>query len=230
MKSNKIKRVLVVAAHPDDEILGCGGTVARLVKEGCHVCTLILGEGVTSRDAKRDRAKRGKEIETLKKQAREANKRLGVRNVVLGDLPDNRFDTVPMLDIIKTVEGVKKEFRPDVVYTHFWGDLNIDHRITYNAVLTACRPVKGETVKEIYSFEAPSSTEWNHPDEFQPDTFVDITGTLDVKIKALKCYGTELRDFPHPRSEEALRSAAKKRGSSAGITSAEAFKAVRVVR
>lgn len=228
--AKKSKRVLIVAAHPDDEILGCGGTAARLVKEGCEVHTLILGEGVTSRDAKRDRAKREKEIKALKKQAREANKKVGISKVVLGDLPDNRFDTVPMLDIVKTVEGVKREFRPDVVYTHFWGDLNVDHRITYNAVLTACRPIKGETVKEIYSFEVPSSTDWNHPDEFQPDTFVDITGTLDAKIKALKCYGTEIKDFPHPRSVEALRSSAKKRGSSAGIASAEAFKAVRVVR
>jgi len=230
MKNDLSKKILIVAAHPDDEILGCGGTVARLIKEGCIGYTLILGEGVTSRDANRERGKRIQGIEKLKKQAHKANSIIGVKDVFVYDFPDNRFDEVALLDIVKAVEAVKYKVKPDVVYTHYWGDLNIDHRITCEAVLTACRPVKEEIVREIYSFEVPSSTEWNYPSAFNPNMFVDITGTFETKIMALQCYDAELRDFPHPRSEEALRARARQRGSSVGRCYAEAFKLVRTIK
>jgi len=148
-----MNKILIVAAHPDDEILGCGGTIARLVKEGNVAYTLILGEGITSRDKTRDAKKRKNEIEQLKKQTLQANKEIGVKKVFTYDYPDNRFDTVPFLDIVKTIEEVKDKIKPDMIYTHYCNDLNIDHKITYNAVITATRPVKGENVKEIYSFE-----------------------------------------------------------------------------
>ena len=226
-----MKTILVIAAHPDDEVLGCGGTIARLTSEGSNVYTLILGEGVTSRDRKRDLAKRENEIAELKKQAENANRILGVKKVYTFDFPDNRFDSVPLLDIIKTIEEIKDGIKPDIVFTHHIGDLNIDHQITFKAVMAACRPTIDESVKEIYSFEIPSSTEWNAPSlstYFMPDYFVDINKSLEIKINALKEYESELRDFPHPRSLKAVELNAKYWGVKMGFKAAEAFKTVRV--
>ena len=223
--------ILVIAAHPDDEVLGCGGAIARFAVEGCEVYTLILGEGITSRDPSRDQHKRDEEIRELKKQAEDANKILGVKKVYTYDFPDNRFDTVALLDIIKVIEKVKKDVEPNVVFTHFYGDLNVDHQITFKAVMTACRPTKDESVKEIYSFEIPSSTEWNAPSSltyFMPDYFVNINKSLEAKINALKEYKTELRDFPHPRSLKAVELNAKQWGVKMGFEAAEAFKTIRI--
>jgi LmbE family N-acetylglucosaminyl deacetylase len=227
MKNNKI---LIIASHPDDEILGCGGTVARLIKEGYEAYTLILGEGVTSRDRERDREKRKKEFEELKKNIYKANKIIGIKEVFIYDFPDNRFDTVPLLDIVKVIEDIKDKIKPHTVFTHYKDDLNIDHRITCKAVLTATRPLFNETVKEIYSFEVLSSTEWNYPVSFYPDVFFDITDTLDLKLKAMNEYKSELRDFPHPRSLEAIRLNAEYWGMKVGNKSAEVFKNVRLLK
>ena len=223
--------ILVIAAHPDDEVLGCGGTMARLTSEGNNVFTLILGEGVTSRDRKRDLAKRENEIAELKKQAENANRILGVKKVYTFDFPDNRFDSVPLLDIIKTIEEIKDSIKPDIVFTHHLGDLNIDHQVTFKAVMAACRPTIDESVKEIYSFEIPSSTEWNAPSSltyFMPDYFVDVNKSLEIKINALKEYKTELRDFPHPRSLKAVELNAKQWGVKMGFEAAEAYKTIRI--
>ena len=222
-------KILIVAAHPDDEILGCGGTIARLINEGYKAYTLILGEGITSRDAVRDTEKREKEIRKIRECAYKANETIGVKEVFIHDFPDNRFDTVPLLDIVKAIEKIKNKVKPDVIYTHHRGDLNIDHKITYNAVLTACRPLKGETLKAIYSFEIPSSTEWNYPYSFNPNVFTEITQTVNKKIRALRCYESEIREFPHPRSEGLIKSTARRWGCAAGLKSAEAFEAIRIV-
>jgi LmbE family N-acetylglucosaminyl deacetylase len=224
------KKILIIAAHPDDEILGCGGTAARLAKEGNEVFTAILGEGITSRDDSRDREKRDAEIAELKKQVHEANQLIGVKEVFTFDLPDNRFDSVALLDVVKVVEKVKEKIKPDIVFTHYEKDLNIDHQITYQAVMTAMRPMVGETVKEIYSFEVHSSTEWNFPLSFSPDCFFDITDTIDAKVDAMAKYENELRDYPHPRSLKGIRMAAKYRGLKTGVKYAEAFKVVRILR
>jgi len=226
----KKSRVLVVAAHPDDEILGCGGTVARLIEEGCEGYTLVLGEGMTSRDEKRNRKARVKEINALKRQIEEAGRIIGIREVFSFDFPDNRFDTVPFLDIVKVIEKVKREVRPEIVFTHYEKDLNVDHQITSRAVLTATRPIPGETVREIYSFETLSSTEWSYPMSFSPDVFFDISGSLEVKLKAMKSYQGELRDFPHPRSLEGIALCARNRGMQVGVPHAEAFKMIRMIR
>ena len=225
-----MKTILVITAHPDDEVLGCGGTIARLISEGNSVYTLILGEGVTSRDSKRDRTKRENEIAELRKQAENANKILGVKKVYTYGFQDNRFDTVSLLDIIKTIEKIKENIKPDIVFTHYYGDLNIDHQITFKAVMTAFRPINGESVKEIYSFEIPSSTEWNvlSSTYFMPDYFVNINKSLEIKINALKEYKTELRDFPHPRSLKAVELNAKQWGVKMGFEAAEAFKTIRI--
>jgi len=228
-----MNKILVVAAHPDDEVLGCGGTIARLTSEGNCVYTLILGEGVTSRDRKRDLAKRENEIVELKKKAEDANKILGVKKVYTYDFPDNRFDTVSLLDIIKTIEKIKKDIKPDIVFTHHYGDLNIDHQITFKAVMTAFRPTKDESVKEIYSFEIPSSTEWNAPSSltyFMPDYFVDISKTIKLKVRAMKEYKCEIREYPHPRSIESIEIKAKQRGIQVGLEAAEAFEVLRLIK
>ena len=230
-KEDKNKSVLVVAAHPDDEVLGCGGIMARSSQRGDNVYVLILGEGITSRDNKRDRGKRDGQIKELQGHIKKAGKTLGVRESFVFDFPDNRFDTVPLLDIIKTIEQVKKTVKPDIVYTHHGGDLNIDHQITFKAVMTAFRPLKGERVKAIYSFEVPSSTEWasNKYNSFSPDCFINIKSTMNKKIKALQAYSGEVRDFPHPRSVEAIEVLARYRGSNVGLEYAEALKVVRQV-
>lgn len=218
-----MKKVLIIVAHPDDEILGCGATVARLIKEGNEAYTIILGEGVTSRSDYDI-----KELETLKQQCIKANNTIGIKSdtVFIYDFPDNKFDTVPLLDIVKKISKIKEEIKPNIIFTHFRNDLNIDHRITYQAVNTACRPMDNETVKIIYSFEVLSSTEWNFPLTFSPNVFFDISKTIDKKIKAMKYYQTELRIFPHPRSIETIKSNAKTWGSKVGMRFAEAFELV----
>lgn len=224
------KRILIVAAHPDDEVLGCGGTVARLVKEGAEAFTLILGEGVTSRDSKRDAEGRKGNLGLLKRQALAANKVIGIKKVYFEDLPDNRFDTVALLDVVKKIEAIKREISPDIIFTHYEKDLNVDHQVTYRAVVTATRPMKGETVKEIYAFEVLSSTEWNFPLTFSPDVFWDISGELKAKVRAMGCYSSELAGFPHPRSLEGIELNSKYWGMRAGLGRAEAFRTVRALK
>lgn len=225
------KRILVVAAHPDDEILGCGGTMSLHSQKGDEVYVLILGEGVTSRDEERDRARREKEIADLKCQVEAANKIIGTKKTFLFDFPDNRFDSVPLLDIVKVVERIKKEIEPDVVYTQHRGDLNIDHRVTFQAVLTAFRPLESERAKEIYSFEVTSSTEWSLGKEtfFIPNRFIDIKDTMGKKINAMRAYSDEIREFPHPRSQDTMEALARVRGSVVGLECAEAFEIIRQV-
>lgn len=224
------KRILIVVAHPDDEILGCGGTVARLIREGCKVSTLVLGEGITSRDKTRQRDKRIREIVSLEEAGRRANRILGIKKVIFHNFPDNRFDAVPLLDIVKKVDEVKNKIKPHTIFTHYEKDLNIDHQTTYKAVITATRPVKGECVKEIYSCEVPSSTEWAYPLTFSPDIFFDVSQTIAKKIRALRAYKSELKRYPHPRSLEGVELTAKTWGMKTGLNYAEAFQTVRIIK
>ncbi|AEA34593.1 PIG-L deacetylase family protein [Hippea maritima] len=224
------KFILIIAAHPDDEILGCGGSIARLVKEGYEAYTLILGEGVTSRDKSRDRKKREDEIKRLKEQIHKANEILGVKEVFTFDFPDNRFDSVNLLDIIKAIEEIKNKIKPEIIFTHSKSDLNIDHQITHKAVITATRPMQNESVREIYAFEVLSSTEWNYPLSFSPNVYFDIENTLDLKLRAMTEYNFELRDYPHPRSLEGIKIKAKQRGMEVGVVYAEAFELVRGIK
>jgi len=216
--------ILVVAAHPDDELLGVGGTIARHVVSGDSVCVLVVGEGATSRvDGTLDKA------EVLKEAARNAANILGTEPPVFLNLPDNKLDTIDFLDVVQRIENHTRNLSAEVIYTHHGGDLNIDHRIVHQAVITAFRPVPGSTVRKIYSFETLSSTEWSTPSmgpNFLPTHFVDITQTLNTKISALKSYEMELRNFPHPRSVEAVRSLAKVRGCCVGLLAAEAFQVI----
>ncbi len=224
--------VLVIAAHPDDEILGCGATAARLVKEGSEVHFAILGEGITSRHADRADAD-ANQLAILHQHSRTAAAKIGVESVFLHHFPDNRLDTVPLLEVVKIVEDLIDRIRPEVVYTHHNGDLNVDHGIVFRAVLTATRPAKGNPVKELYAFEVASSTEWAFQSigpAFRPNVFVDVANTIDAKVAAMECYESEARKFPHPRSPEALRAIAARWGSVAGCRAAEAFELIRSVR
>jgi LmbE family N-acetylglucosaminyl deacetylase len=228
------KKILVIASHPDDEILGCGGTMRKLSEEGNHIYVLILGEGITSRQEIRDPEKVKKEIFKLHKEVSEASKIVGAKNYKVLNIPDNRFDSVDLLDIIKEIEKVKTEFKPDVIFTHHCSDLNVDHRITFNAVLTACRPLMNETVKEIYSFEVPSSTEWqyqNSENSFKPNYYVKLDKKhLTAKIKAMEVYSSEKRNMNHPRSPKSLESLAKWRGSNISQHYAECFEVIRIIK
>lgn len=226
------RQILVVAAHPDDEVLGCGGTMARLAQEGCEVHIAILGEGITSRHAQRSEAD-ARLLSQLHQRVHEAAAKVGAKDVALFKLPDNRLDTVPLLDMVKLVEGLIQTLQPETIYTHHSGDLNVDHGLVHRAVLTATRPLAGQSVREIYSFEVPSSTEWAFHQlqpVFRPNVFVDVSRTLEAKIEGLACYDSETRQFPHPRSPEALRAIAARWGSVAGCQAAEAFELVRSVR
>jgi LmbE family N-acetylglucosaminyl deacetylase len=225
-------KILVIAAHPDDEVLGCGATAARLAQENHEVHFAILGEGITSRHAQRSDAD-ASQLDCLYKHAQAAAEKLGAKSLILHKLPDNRLDTVPLLEVVKVVEDLVEQLKPEVVYTHHPGDLNVDHGIIHRAVLTATRPVVGQPVREIYAFEVPSSTEWGFGHarpQFRPNVFVNVASTLDDKIAAMACYQAESRSFPHPRSPEALRAVATRWGSVVGCVAAEAFELVRSIR
>ena len=224
--------ILVVAAHPDDEVLGCGGTVARRAAHGDTVHIAILGTGITARSSAAGEPA-DDAVLALQAEAQTVAGMLGAKSVVFADMPDNRFDEVSLLTIVKQVETWVQDTEPGVIYTHHPGDLNIDHRITFEAVLTATRPQPGCPVKELYSFEVASSTEWafqKFEPVFKPNVFEDVGSTIDLKIQCLERYAGEVRPFPHPRSGEALRAAARRWGSVVGIPYAEAFELIRSLR
>lgn len=234
LESLKNKSILVVVAHPDDEVLGLGATMHRLIHHhGCIVRTLILGEGLTSRADQRDPQRWETELATHRANIEAARRVIGYKSVGIYDFPDNRFDTVALLDIIKVIEKEKEQFQPEVIFTHHGGDVNIDHQRTFEAVITACRPIKDEKVKTIITFETMSGTEWrasNDPRHFVPNLFMEIAEeNLEAKIKAMEAYEFERRPSPHPRSPEALKIRAQMWGIANGINMAEAFYLIRTI-
>lgn len=221
------KKVLIVAAHPDDEVLGCFGTVANMIKNGYEACSLILGTGKTSRGPASE-----EELNALKAEAETANKIIGIEKVYFSDFPDNAFDSVPLLNIVKEVEKIVEIEKPEIIFTHHIGDMNVDHQITHKAVLTATRPMVDCRVESIYAMEIPSSSEWNCFDRntaFIPNCFFDISDSIDLKIKAMDCYKSELREYPHPRSLQHLRELAKVNGTKVGLEYSENFQLVRKI-
>lgn len=218
-----LERVLVVAAHPDDEALGCGGTLAAHASRGDIVQTLFLADGETSRAG---RTPPKSLVTSRMRDAVRANRVLGAMRPLFVGLPDNQLDSLPLLSITRAIEKIALKFAPTIVYTHHAGDLNIDHQIAHRAVMTAFRPVPGQTVKAIYSFEVLSSTGWNSHlsgSPFVPNRFFEISATLALKISALQQYKGELRPYPHARSVESVMALASYRGASVGVEAAEAF-------
>lgn len=221
-----MKKIIVFAGHPDDEVLGCGATIARHSTAGDEVHVVILAEGATSRDEKRDFEHRRSELSELANAARKANAILKTHSLVLHDFPDNRMDSVDLLDIVKVVEQHLEKIQPEIVYTHHAGDVNIDHQRIHQAVVTACRPQPFQSVKTILFFEVPSSTEWQPSGSaipFVPNWFVDVSVTLAAKLRALQEYESEMRPWPHSRSMESIEYLARWRGGSVGVEAAEAF-------
>lgn len=220
----KSQSTLVVAAHPDDEVLGCGGTIHRLTQSGTSVNILFLSDGVTSRSD--DKSDDRTEMDERRQNAIEASKVLGANSPVFLDFPDNQLDAVPLLSVVKPIEAEIRKYDPDTVITHFGNDLNVDHRVASEAVVVACRPQNSSPVKTVLFFEIPSSTEWqmeNGQPTFSPNYFIDIDEHLEFKLRALRCYSAELRAWPHSRSLEAVEHLCRWRGASVGTSAAEAF-------
>lgn len=221
--------VLVIAAHPDDEVLGAGGAIAHHVAKGDSVSVLILGSGLTSRLANPQEVDQCN-LAALRRNVEQAAAILGVTDLRLLDFPDNRFDGVDLLDIVKAVEAVAEDIRPELIYTHHPGDLNIDHQRTAMATLTACRPLPGSSVRRILAMEVPSATGWGDPAlPFVPNVFLDITHVMAKKLEAMSTYQGELRDFPHARSLSSLEARARAWGSQVGIEAAEPFVLLREI-
>jgi len=222
--------VLCVVAHPDDEVLGVGGTLARHAADGDDVHICILSDGVTSRYDDSDAA--AAEIQQRRQRAQRAADTLGA-TVSLHGFPDNSFDTVPLLDLVQTIEAEITEHNPTVVYTHHYGDLNVDHELTCRATITATRPLGDSGIERVLAFETLSASEWSVPspdNAFQPTSFVDISDDLETKLEALSVYENELRESPHPRTVDTVRKNAEVWGSKAGVPAAEPFELLREVR
>jgi len=230
----KNTKILVVVAHPDDELLGLGASMHKLINEqGSKVRVVILGEGITSRSDNRDPKEWEKELLIHKKNIELARKAIGYESVGIYDFPDNRFDTVALLDLIKVIEKEKEDFQPEIIFTHHGGDVNIDHQRTFEAVITVTRPMEHEDVNTIITFETPSGTEWRastDPRHFIPNMFITISEeNLKAKVEGMESYEFEKRTYPHPRSPESLRILAQQRGMSVGKNLAEAFCIVRLI-
>jgi len=220
------KTILIVAAHSDDEALGCSGVIAKYIEQGDIVHLFFMTDGVASRTDK------GNDAVGRLTVAEDAAQVLGISTLTSLDFPDNRMDSTPILDIVKEIESKIIELQPEIIYTHHIGDLNIDHQITHNAVMTACRPQPGFCVKEIYTFEVPSSTEWQTPKyfPFAPNMFVDIGKQIEIKKAALAFYGDEMRLPPHSRSIQNILRINAYRGNSMGVDYAEAFVVNRILK
>ena len=219
-----MSKILVVAAHPDDEVLGMGGTIAKLTKAGNEVNVLIVTDGSSSQY--RDSVGLQKIIENKKKETWACAQTLGVKNVFYGEQPDMKLDCTPHININKVIESLIDELGPDTVYTHFWGDVNVDHQNVYKSTVVAVRPVLGQVVKVLYCYRVPSSTEWTPckvDTMYMPNVFVDITEEAELKYEAFSKYRTELRDYPHPRSIQHLKELDVARGLEVGQGLTETF-------
>jgi LmbE family N-acetylglucosaminyl deacetylase len=227
-----MEKILIIAAHPDDEVLGCGGTIARLVREGKQVHIVILANGLTSR-AKFEESKSVELLKQHHERAQRAGRLMGVSSIQVLGFPDQKLDALPLLEITHAIEREIERLQPDTIFTQHGGDLNQDHVITYRATLTATRPMAGGRVRCVYAYEVPSSTEWSFQrfaPHFRPSVFFDIADTLEVKIAAMQIYESEAREFPHPRSPQALEAIARRWGSVVGLHAAEAFELVREIK
>ena len=227
-------KILIIVAHPDDEVLGMGGTILKHSKNGDNVTIVYLTTGITSRRSsdyrnsssydlsKNNIQKNKKQISQLQVNAKESSKILGVKKTIFYDYPDNELDSIPLVKIVETIEEIISKEKPDMVYTSHSKDLNIDHRITCKATLIACTSTSF-LIKEILCFEIYSSTEWTFSYDFKPNYFVDIEKELNKKMNAMKKYKNEIRKFPHPRSLENIKNSAKRWGTVCGFNAAEAF-------
>lgn len=232
---NKLQKnkILIVAAHPDDEVLGCGGIIAKEKDNGNDVKVVILATGKTSRSDKQPQDVQN-EIDKLYQESRQALGILGIEseNIIFGDFPDQKLDSIPILDIIHFLKKIVQKYKPDIVYTHHSGDYNVDHRIVFDATVFVSRPYQGEHYpSELYSYEVLSSTEWSYQSKkpFKPTVYVNIKDQIERKKQAMLAYKSELKYYPHPRSEKGVENLAMKRGNEVSKEYAEAFELIRKI-
>lgn len=224
-----MSKFLIIAAHPDDELLGCGAHAFQLITQGWSGKSIILGEGMTSRN---ENGTSALGLTQLKEDGTRANQCIGITDIAFYDLPDNQFDSIPLLKIVRIIEAEIANYKPDIIFTHYGQDLNLDHRLTFQAVMTSCRPQPNMNIPDIYSFYIPSSTDWvdgNVLAQFMPNAYVDVFTGLDKKLEALAHYTSEMREYPHSRSLESIRNIAKYYGNRVGLSFAEPFILVRKI-
>jgi len=218
--TNNNKNVLIIAAHPDDEVLGCGGVIQNHTSRKDNIYVCIVTDGSSSQyqgDLKKGKTKIK---ETLKVQ-----KLLGIKDYIYLDFPDMKLDTVAHIDLNRKLENVINQIEPSIIYTHSSADVNLDHTLVYQSTRVVTRPGK-PFLRRVYSYEVLSSTEWSRDDLFSPNTFLDISAYIDKKVKAFNIYRTEVRIFPHPRSTEGIKALAKYRGIQSGYRYAESFQLI----
>jgi len=220
------KKILVVAAHPDDEIIGCGGTLLKHIYNKDDVFVVYASDGESSRVNGKNK------ILKRKKQAKDVAKIAKIKKIFFLDYPDNQMDKINLLKISKSISLIVDKIKPDIIYTHHYNDLNIDHRITFEATMVACRPIKKKNVTEIYSFEILSSSEWygRKDSNFKPNVYVDINAFFEKKLDLMKIYKDEIMPTPHPRSLRSITSKAASRGSEVSVLYAEAFELIRIIK
>lgn len=223
MKMKQSERILVVCAHPDDETLGLGGTLALHAQKGNMVSVLVFADGQFGRD------KTPKGIKDRQDQAKKACSILGLTEIKFLNYEDQKLDVISLVDLVFHIELAIKKLKPDTVYTHYWGDANQDHRKVFEASLIATRPTPTSTVKRFICFETPSSTEWGN-NNFKPNLFIKIDQVINKKLRAVKQYKKEINSFPHPRSTDAIINRAHFWGSSVGVNYAEAFVTIREIQ
>lgn len=214
------RKIVVIAAHPDDELLGCGGTLALHARAGDQITGVIACEGESLRY--------GEGGVGQSSHIKRASEVVGFKDVRLLGFPDQRLDTVTLTEVITPLERVIREVRPHIVYCQYGGDINCDHQLLFRAALVATRPTENH-IEAVYVFDTASSTEWGYPRTFVPDTWVDISSTLEIKLRAMACYESEVREYPHPRSLKGLEHRAKAWGNQTCLDAAEVFMTVRQV-
>ena len=227
----EFNKALIIAAHPDDDILGCGGFLSKFGKDK-DIRVVFIAEGTSCRFSSSEINEKKEEISNEIKHRNSCGKKalsyLGVKDCEFYNFACGRLDQIPLIDINKIIENEISEFKPDIILTHSKKDLNSDHKIIFSSVLTATRPVRKSKVKSIFSFEVLSSSEWNFSKSFAPNYFLELSREdIDKKWAALSMYDTEVKEFPHPRSKEGIDTLAKYRGLQSGVPFAEAFKLIR---
>ncbi len=226
----KKDRILIISAHPDDEVIGCGGTILKAIDLGAKVSVLFLGEGVSTRYPNNENSKACKAAIKFREQsALKCLKSLGIRNFKFNHFLCTRFDTYPILNFVRIIENFIGQAKPNIIFTHNESEVNIDHVVTNKATEIACRPISKLSVKKIYAYEAVCSSNFKFKKNFSPDTYVDIKKYIKRKIKALKYYKNEIRNYPFPRSTLGIETQARYRGMQSGLEFAEAFELLRSI-
>ncbi len=221
-------KILIIAPHPDDEVLGCGGTIKKYARKGDEVYLCIVTKAYVPDWSEQFIKEREKEINCAKKT-------LGIKQVSFLNLPTVKLDTIPQKQLNDSISECVQRISPDVLFLPFPGDINKDHKLVSESALVAARPKPENPIKKVFCYEVLSETEWAKPaqkieDVFVPNFYEDISDFLDDKLKAMECYKSELKNYPHPRSLEGIITLARKRGTESGLKAAEAFMLIREIK